>query len=160
MQKWIFALAPVFFGYFASAAAPQTIVDVIGKTRDLSSFQEAVAKSGFEEVLKGAGPITVFAPTDAAFKKVDQAALDALMRNKEDLTKIVAYHAVSGKFTLAQLKAMDGKVMRTMQGTDISIKLRKGVLNMDHGKIVRSDLPADNGIVHFIDVVLQPQPKM
>jgi uncharacterized surface protein with fasciclin (FAS1) repeats len=103
--------------------------------------------------LKGPGPFTVFAPTDAAFAKVPKADLDALLKDKAKLTAVLTYHVVPGKVMAADVKA--GKV-KTVQGSEITIGTTGGVM-VDNAKVTATDIAADNGVIHVIDTVIMPK---
>ena len=103
--------------------------------------------------LKGAGPFTVFAPTDAAFAKIPKADLDKLLANKTQLKSVLTYHVVSGKVVSADIKP--GKV-KTVQGTNVTVATTGGVM-VNNAKVVTADVAADNGVIHAIDTVLMPK---
>ena len=105
------------------------------------------------DTLKGKGPFTVFAPTDEAFAKIPKADLDALLKDKAKLTSVLTYHVVSGKVMAANVKA--GKV-RTVQGSELTVSTSMGVM-VDKAKVVKTDIAADNGVIHVIDTVLMPK---
>jgi uncharacterized surface protein with fasciclin (FAS1) repeats len=112
-----------------------------------------VKAAGLVETLKGAGPFTVFAPTDAAFAKVPKATLDGLLADKAALTKVLTYHVVAGKVMAADVKA--GHV-KTVQGTDLAMVTEGGV-TVNGAKVVAADVAASNGVIHAIDTVLMPK---
>jgi uncharacterized surface protein with fasciclin (FAS1) repeats len=95
----------------------------------------------------------VFAPTDAAFAKVPKAQLDALLKDKAALTKVLTYHVVPGKVMADDVKA--GKV-KTVQGSEFTVSTGGGVM-VDTAKVVATDVAADNGVIHAIDTVLMPK---
>ena len=103
--------------------------------------------------LKGKGPFTVFAPTDAAFAKIPKADLDALLKDKAKLKAVLTYHVVSGKVMSTDLKA--GNV-KTVQGSNLMVTTMGGAMVND-AKVVAADVAADNGVIHAIDTVLMPK---
>jgi uncharacterized surface protein with fasciclin (FAS1) repeats len=105
------------------------------------------------DTLKGKGPFTVFAPTDAAFAKIPEADLDALLKDKAKLTAVLTYHVVPGKVMAADVKA--GKV-KTVQGSEITITTMGGVM-VDKAKVTATDIVADNGVIHVIYSVIMPK---
>jgi uncharacterized surface protein with fasciclin (FAS1) repeats len=109
--------------------------------------------AGLVDTLKGKGPFTVFAPTDAAFAKVPKADLDALLADKAKLTKVLTYHVVPGKVMAKDVKA--GKV-KTVQGGEITVATTGGV-TVDGAKVSATDIVADNGVIHVIDSVIMPK---
>jgi uncharacterized surface protein with fasciclin (FAS1) repeats len=113
----------------------------------------ALTAAGLIDTLKGKGPFTVFAPTDAAFAKIPKADLDALLKDKAKLTAVLTYHVVPGKVMAAEVKA--GKV-KTVQGSEITITTMGGVM-VDKAKVTATDIVADNGVIHVIDTVIIPK---
>ena len=105
------------------------------------------------DTLKGKGPFTVFAPTDAAFAKVPKADLDALLKDKAKLTAVLTYHVVPGKVLAANVKA--GPV-KTVQGSNLTVSTSMGVM-VDQAKVTATDIVADNGVIHVIDSVIMPK---
>ena len=151
MKKTLIALAltaGTAFGAFA-----QDIVDVAAKAGNFNTLVTAVKAAGLVDTLKGPGPFTVFAPTDAAFAKVPKAKLDALLADKAALTKVLTYHVVSGKVMAADVKA--GKV-KTVEGQELTVTTKGGVM-VDNAKVVATDVAASNGVIHAIDTVLMPK---
>jgi uncharacterized surface protein with fasciclin (FAS1) repeats len=104
------------------------------------------------DTLKGPGPFTVFAPTDAAFAKVPKEQLDALLADKDKLRSVLTYHVVPGKVMAQDVKA--GKVT-TVQGSALTVGTAGGV-KVDGANVVKTDIVADNGVIHVIDSVVIP----
>jgi len=113
----------------------------------------ALTAAGLVDTLKGKGPFTVFAPTDEAFAKVPKADLDALLKDKAKLTAVLTYHVVAGKVMAADVKA--GKV-KTVQGSELTVTTMGGV-KVDNANVVKTDIVADNGVIHVIDSVVIPK---
>ncbi len=151
MKKTLIALA-LTAGTALSAFA-QDVVDVAVKAGNFNTLVTAVKAAGLADTLKGPGPFTVFAPTDAAFAKVPKAKLDALLADKAALTKVLTYHVVSGKVMAADVKA--GKV-KTVEGQELTVTTKGGVM-VDNAKVVATDVAASNGVIHAIDTVLMPK---
>ena len=151
MKKTLIALA-LTAGTALSAFA-QDIVDVASKAGNFNTLVTAVKAADLVDTLKGPGPFTVFAPTDAAFAKVPKAKLDALLADKAALAKVLTYHVVSGKVMAADVKA--GKV-KTVQGQELTVTTKGGVM-VDNAKVVATDVAASNGVIHAIDTVLMPK---
>jgi uncharacterized surface protein with fasciclin (FAS1) repeats len=128
-------------------------VDVAVKAGSFKTLVAAVQAAGLVDTLKGPGPFTVFAPTDEAFAKVPKATLDALLKDKAALTKVLTYHVVSGKVMAADVKA--GKV-KTVQGQELTVKTDGGVM-VDSAKVTATDIAASNGVIHVIDTVMLPK---
>ncbi len=129
------------------------IVDIAASAGDFDTLVTAVKQAGLVETLKGDGPFTVFAPTDAAFAKIPPAKLDALLEDKQALTQVLTYHVVPGKLTAADVVNLN--TAKTVQGQDIRINARYGV-KVNNAKIVKTDIMASNGIIHVIDTVIMP----
>ncbi len=151
MKKSLLSLI-VGFGISFGAMA-QDIVDVAVKAGNFKTLVAAVQAAGLVDTLKGPGPFTVFAPTDEAFAKIPKAKLDALLKDKAALTKVLTYHVVAGKVMAADVKA--GKV-KTVQGSTITLATKGGV-TVNKAKVVAADVAASNGVIHAIDTVLMPK---
>ncbi|MGZ4688271.1 MAG: fasciclin domain-containing protein [Acidimicrobiia bacterium] len=135
-------------------ADPGTIVDVASANPDFSTLVTAVTKAGLVETLSGAGPYTVFAPTNAAFSAIPADQLDAILADKAQLTKILTYHVLPGKVMAADLKP--DQMVKTVEGQDVDIKVTDGAATINGCKIVKTDVAASNGVIHVIDCVLTP----
>ena len=151
MKKTLIALA-----FSAVAMAPAWAADIVDTAVKAGSFKTlaaALTAAGLVDTLKGPGPFTVFAPTDAAFAKIPKAKLDALLKDKDKLTAVLTYHVVPGKVMAADVKA--GKV-KTVQGSELTVSTKGGV-KVDKAKVTKTDIAADNGVIHVIDTVLMPK---
>ncbi len=136
----------------ALGAQAKDIVDTAVGAGNFKTLAAALTAAGLIDTLKGKGPFTVFAPTDAAFAKVPKADLDALLADKAKLTKVLTYHVVPGKVMAKDVKA--GKV-KTVQGGEITVATAGGV-TVDGAKVSATDIVADNGVIHVIDSVIMP----
>ena len=137
----------------ACAAQAKDIVDTAVAAGSFKTLAAALGAAGLVDTLKGAGPFTVFAPTDEAFAKIPKADLDALLKDKAKLTSVLTYHVVAGKVMAADVKA--GKV-KTVQGSELTVTTSYGV-KVDMSKVIKTDIVADNGVIHVIDTVLMPK---
>ena len=151
MKKTLIALA--LTATTSMAAMAQDIVDTAVKAGNFTTLVTAVKAAGLVDTLKGPGPFTVFAPTDAAFAKVPKATLDALLADKAALAKVLTYHVVPGKVMAADVKA---GMVKTVQGQELTIKTDGGVM-VNNAKVVATDVAASNGVIHAIDTVLMPK---
>ena len=133
-------------------AGEKDIVDTAVAAGSFTTLVTAVKAAGLVETLKGKGPFTVFAPTDAAFAKIPKADLDALLADKEKLTAVLTYHVVVGKVMAKDVKAGD---VPTVNGKTIKITTEGGVMVND-SKVTATDIKAKNGVIHVIDTVLMP----
>ena len=151
-MKKILIASIVAFGITVSAQA-KDIVDTAVAAGSFKTLAAALGAAGLVDTLKGKGPFTVFAPTDEAFAKIPKADLEALLKDKTKLTSILTYHVVSGKVMAADVKA--GKV-KTVQGSELTVSTSMGVM-VDNAKVIKTDIAADNGVIHVIDSVIMPK---
>jgi uncharacterized surface protein with fasciclin (FAS1) repeats len=149
-MKKVLITGTLALGAFAAQAAD--IVDTAVSAGNFQTLVAAVKQADLVATLKGAGPFTVFAPTDEAFAKIPKDQLDALLKDKAKLAKVLAYHVVPAKVMAADVKA--GKVA-TVQGNSLTVTTQGGV-SVDQAKVVKADIVADNGVIHVIDRVLIP----
>jgi uncharacterized surface protein with fasciclin (FAS1) repeats len=136
------------------SAPAGTIIDIASGTPDLSTLVTAVNAAGLVDTLNGAGPYTVFAPTDEAFAALPAGVLDALLmpENKDTLAKILTYHVVPGKVMAADVT--DGSIA-TVEGQPVTLSTSNGV-TVDGATVVTPDIEASNGVIHVIDAVILP----
>ena len=137
----------------ALGAQAKDIVDTAVGAGNFKTLATALTAAGLIDTLKGNGPFTVFAPTDAAFAKIPKADLDKLLADKAKLTAVLTYHVVPGKVMAKDVKA--GKV-KTVQGGEITVATTGGV-TVDGAKVSATDIVADNGVIHVIDSVIMPK---
>ncbi|TAG24316.1 MAG: fasciclin domain-containing protein [Burkholderiales bacterium] len=126
------------------------IVETAVAAGNFTTLVTAVKAAGLVETLSGAGPFTVFAPTDEAFAKVPKEALEALLKDKDALSKTLTYHVVAGKVMAADIKA---GAVKTVQGSDVMLATEGGV-TVGGAKVVAADVQTSNGVIHAIDTVL------
>ena len=163
MKKLAVALAFLSAFTFTTMAADdmksgdaKSIYDTAARTKIFSTLTAAIKAGGKQEMLQDdKGPFTVFAPADAAFEKLPKGTLEDLLKpeNKEKLAKILAYHVVAGKIMAADVKTMEAK---TAEGSDINVKVMGDHVMVNKAKVVKTDIPASNGVIHVIDTVLMP----
>ncbi len=145
-----------------SAAAPakptgtsnQNIVQTAVANGQFKTLVALVKKAGLAGALSGKGPLTVFAPTDAAFAKVPKATLAALGKDKAKLKAVLLYHVVKGKVTAAQVVKL--KSATTLEGSAVSIRVRGGKVYVGGAQVTTADVMASNGVIHVINKVLIP----
>lgn len=137
--------------------APKDIVDVAMGSADHTTLVAAVKAAGLVETLKGAGPFTVFAPTNAAFNALPAGTVEGLLKpeSKADLTGILTYHVVAGAVKAADLK--DGQKVKTLQGGELTVSIKEGKVMINGANVTAADLAGSNGVVHVIDAVLMPK---
>ncbi len=139
-----------------SVARADDIVDTAVKAGSFKTLVTAIKAAGLVDTLKGAGPFTVFAPTDAAFKKLPTGTVASLLKpaNKAKLAAILTYHVVPGRVKAADLAGKRLSVA-TVQGQKVRIDGRHGV-KVNGAKVVKADIATSNGVIHVIDNVLLP----
>jgi uncharacterized surface protein with fasciclin (FAS1) repeats len=140
------------------APAMGDIVDVASKAGSFKTLLAAATAAGLVDTLKGAGPFTVFAPTDEAFAALPAGTLDGLLKDPEALKKILLYHVVSGKVTADQVVKLTSADSVAGPAIKIAVKDGKVVLN-DSATVVTADVEASNGVIHVIDQVILPPTK-
>jgi len=134
---------------------PGSIVDLAVATADLSTLVAALKAGDLVTTLEGAGPFTVFAPTNEAFAKIDQDTLANLLKNKDALDNILTYHVIAGNLHARDL--LKAKTATTLQGaTVVASFCRSSGVKVNDAKVITADVDASNGVVHIIDTVLMP----
>lgn len=138
-------------------AAPSTVVDIAVGSADHSTLVTAVTTAGLVETLSGAGPFTVFAPTNAAFAALPAGTVETLLKpeSKADLTGILTYHVVPGTLKAADLT--DGQKLKTVNGAELTVSVKDGKVMIDGANVTAADLVAGNGVVHVLDAVVLPK---
>ena len=157
-RKTAFSLtaAMMMAGAAFAGGHSKDIVDTAIGADDFNTLVAAVQAAGLVDTLKGEGPFTVFAPTDAAFAALPEGTVEMLLKpeNKDQLVAILTYHVVAGKVMSGDLS--DDMAATTVQGSDIMIDLDNGVMVND-ATVVSADIEADNGVIHIIDKVIMPK---
>jgi uncharacterized surface protein with fasciclin (FAS1) repeats len=133
------------------------IVDTAVGAGKFNTLVTAVKAAGLVETLKGEGPFTVFAPTDAAFAKVPKDKLDTLLKDKAALTGVLTYHVVPGKVMATEVVKLDSA--KTVQGKSVKILAKDGKVTVNGVNVVSTDIVCRNGVIHVIDAVLMPPEK-
>ncbi|GMV20487.1 MAG: fasciclin domain-containing protein [Vicinamibacterales bacterium] len=146
-------------GSTVKAQAPKDIVDTAVAAGSFKTLAAALQAAGLVDTLKGAGPFTVFAPTDEAFAKLPKGTVEDLLKpeNKAKLTAILTYHVVPGKVMAAQVVTMNGKEAKTVNGQSVKIAVNGNTVMVDGAKVVKTDVAASNGVIHVIDTVILPR---
>jgi len=153
-MKSYFAITALSLSLTAFSAQAKDLVDTAIDAGQFKTLAAALDKAGLVSTLKGKGPFTVFAPTDAAFAKVPKADLDALLADKAKLTAVLTYHVVPGNVMAKDVKS--GKV-KTVQGSELTLAASGGGVMVDNAQVVKADVIADNGVIHVIDSVVLPK---
>lgn len=141
----------------AAYASSKDIVGVATEAGKFNTLLTAAKAAGLVETLQGAGPFTVFAPSDEAFAKLPKGTVEDLLKpeNKAKLAKILTYHVVSGKIMAGDIKGKTQKV-KSVEGSELSVDATDGV-KVDGAKVVTADVAASNGVIHIIDAVVMPK---
>lgn len=130
------------------------IVETAVKAGSFKTLVTAVQAAGLAQTLSSPGPFTVFAPTDEAFARLPAGTVENLLKDKAKLTTVLTYHVVAGRHPAADV--MTKSSLQTVQGQSIRIDARNGV-KVNDATVIAPDVMADNGIIHVIDRVIQPQ---
>lgn len=133
------------------------IVDTAVAAGDFGTLATALEAADLVGTLKGDGPFTVFAPTDAAFAKLPAGTVDNLLKpeNKDQLVAVLTYHVVPGKVTSDQVVNLNSAT--TVNGQDVTIEVMDGAVHVDNATVVTADVMASNGVIHVIDEVILPE---
>jgi uncharacterized surface protein with fasciclin (FAS1) repeats len=155
------APAPAAAPAVAPAAAPAprqtspgSIVQVAQSAGQFNTLVTALQAAGLVSTLEGPGPFTVFAPTDAAFAKIPSSTLNALLADKDQLTKVLTYHVVPGKVMASQIS--NGQSVATVEGQPVTFTVAGSSVKVNDATVVQADVAASNGVIHAIDTVLMP----
>jgi len=140
---------------FSSVRTQTTVVDIVVNSPSHDTLEAAVIAAGLADDLSGAGPFTVFAPTDDAFKALPAGTIEALLADPMgDLADILLYHVVGAKAMSTDLS--NGQMITTLLGKDIEVTINDDGVFINNAKVTVADLEADNGVVHVIDAILLP----
>lgn len=147
-------------GSKAHHAAPQARADIVDTAVQAGQFKTlaaALQAAGLVDTLKGPGPFTVFAPTDAAFAALPAGTLETLLKpeNHDKLVAILTYHVVPGRVTANQVAGM--QAAKTVEGDAVAIHASGGTVSVNDARVIKADVPASNGVIHVIDKVLLPK---
>ena len=132
------------------------VIDKLNETGKFTKLNETLSKSGLNENLKGKGPFTVFAPLDDAFAAISAQTYYGLLRedNKDKLVNILGRHVFSKKITSSDI---DGEIkLKAINGEEVTIKKVNGIVYINEAEVVTADIEVSNGVIHFINRVLQP----
>jgi uncharacterized surface protein with fasciclin (FAS1) repeats len=141
----------------ANMVPSKNIVENAAGSADHTTLVTAVKAAGLAETLSGAGPITVFAPTNAAFDKLPKGTVETLVKpeSKAKLTGILTYHVVAGAVKAADLK--DGQKVKTLQGEELTVSIKDGKVMINGATVTTADVISSNGVTHVVDAVLMPK---
>jgi uncharacterized surface protein with fasciclin (FAS1) repeats len=140
----------------ATAPAPKTLTDTLAVNPQLSTFNRLLEQAEMKSTLQAAGPFTVFAPTDEAFKAVPAKTMEALSKDKEQLKAVLSFHILPSKLLAADVK--NGNV-KTLAGADLPLGRAGDFVTVEDGMVQQADIQASNGVAHTLDRVLMPPKK-
>jgi uncharacterized surface protein with fasciclin (FAS1) repeats len=133
------------------------IIETAAAAGTFKTLASALREADLVNTLKGAGPYTVFAPTDAAFAKLPKAEIDSLLQDKEKLKGILLYHVLPGNLSAAAVGKMhDGDRMKTVSGKEFTLGLKNNMVTVNGAVVGKRDMQASNGVIHAIDTVIRP----
>lgn len=118
---------------------------------DISTFRELVRGTGVYDLFQGTGPFTAFAPSNAAFAKLDPKKFEALKKDKDQLTTLLLYHVIPGKYMSQYIKPA---TVRSINGKTVNLGNQGGTVTINGAKVIKADLVGPNGVIHIIDTVL------
>jgi uncharacterized surface protein with fasciclin (FAS1) repeats len=156
MAKRTFGLAVVAAAALLAPGAAEEkkdVVDTAAEGGQFQTFTTAVKEAGLTDTLKGKGPFTVFAPTDAAFKKLPEETMKGILTDKEKLKKLVMAHVVAGK----ELRAADVARMSGQKLNGFEVKAGADKVTVGKATLDKADIRCSNGVIHVIDAVLVPE---
>ncbi len=140
----------------SSSAKAKSIVAVASDSGQFTTLVSAIQAAGLVETLEGAGPFTVFAPTDAAFAKLPAGTVESLLKpeNRAKLVAILTYHVVPGKVMAADVTTSKAK---TVNGQELALEVKAGKVTVGGATVIATDVAAGNGVIHVIDTVVLPK---
>lgn len=137
----------------ATQSFPASVADTLAARPELSTLSSLVVKAGLTDTLRGTGPFTVFAPTNAAFAKVPAKTMEDLSKDPAKLKAVLTYHVVAGKVMAVDVKNSNAK---TVNGANIALSKAGEFVTVEDGMVQTADVQATNGVIHIIDSVLIP----
>ncbi|HYN84468.1 MAG TPA: fasciclin domain-containing protein [Pyrinomonadaceae bacterium] len=145
---------------FAPSSTTANIVETAVGAGSFKTLVRALEAADLVEALKADGPFTVFAPSDEAFAKLPDGALEELLRpeNREKLRAVLLYHVVPGKVVAADVMRLNGREVKTLEGSKVKVKTKGGVM-VNNARVVQTDVMTSNGVIHVIDTVIMPKMK-
>ena len=157
-RKWNSVAAAFIVAILTTTAqaAKKNIIDTAVDAGSFTTLAAALEAAGLVDALQGAGPFTVFAPTDEAFEQLPEGTVETLLKpeNKQRLTDILTYHVVPGSVPAAKVVKSTGA--KTLNGQQVDIKVSNGKVQVDQATVVTTDIACSNGIIHVIDKVILP----
>ena len=155
-MKKIFSIISLLVMILIPSITSANIINKLNETGKFTKLNETLTKSGLNKNLEGDGPFTFFAPLDDAFAAISAQTYYGLLReeNKQKLVNILGRHVFSKKITSSEI---DGEIkLKAINGEEITIKKVNGIVYINEAEVVTADVKASNGVIHFINRVLQP----
>lgn len=150
------AAAATLVSACATVSTPATVAETLAANPSLSTLNGLVVKAGLVPTLQGAGPFTVFAPTNEAFKAVPQKTMDALAKDPAMLKDVLTYHVVPGKMVSSDIKSGP---LKTVNGATLAVAKAGDFVTVEEGMVQSANIAATNGVVHTVDRVMIPPAK-
>lgn len=147
-------LSALMLSLLTSSVLAADLIETAATSGGAKKFASAAKTSGLADSLKTDGPYTVFVPEDSAFEKLPPATRDALLKDKNKLAHVLAYHVIPGKVMVADVKP--GQV-KTIEGSALTLSSDNGKVTVNDANVTQSDVTADNGVIHMIDTVVLPK---
>ncbi len=133
------------------------LIETAEAAGNFKTLATALNDADLVETLKGKGPYTVFAPTDAAFAKLPKGQIETLLKDKEKLKGVLLFHVLSGNISAAQVGKMhDGDRVKTVNGKEFTLGLKNNEVTVNGARVSKTDIQASNGVIHAIDTVIMP----
>ncbi len=157
LPPFVYTVRDILFLLLDPIGSPMNdIIDTAVAAGTFKTLAAAVTAAGLVDTLKGAGPFTVFAPSDEAFAKLPAGTVEALLKDIPKLKSILTYHVVAGKVMAADVVGLNGKTAKTVNGADVAVSTEGGVKLNKTTAVVTTDIECTNGVIHIIDSVLMP----
>jgi uncharacterized surface protein with fasciclin (FAS1) repeats len=156
MKAIVLAMLVMGMGLTTVSSQSKDIVDTAVSNGSFNTLATALKAAGLVDTLKGPGPFTVFAPTDAAFAKLPAGTVESLLQpeNREKLRRVLTYHVVAGKVGSAEVTKLNSA--KAVSGDNIKIAVKNGKVMVNNANVVTADVAASNGVIHVIDTVILP----
>ena len=154
--QFVLVAAQATAGHHEEKAASMDIVDTAVAAGQFKTLAAALQAADLVDTLKGDGPFTVFAPTDAAFAKLPAGTVESLLKpeNRDQLVAILTYHVVPGKVKAADVVKLSEA--KTVNGQDVDITVADNAVQINNANVIKVDIGASNGVIHVIDTVIIP----
>lgn len=154
--QFVLVAAQATAGNHGKYGKSKDIVDTAVAAGQFTTLAAALQAADLVDTLKGDGPFTVFAPTDAAFAKLPEGTIESLLKpeNRDQLVAILTYHVVAGKVEAADVVKLDEA--KTVNGQDVRITVAGNAVQVNDANVIKTDIEASNGVIHVIDTVIIP----